>query len=347
MTTAATCNSFICIFCYKSLEKPNERNLVEGRGIFKAVTEINDLPFVIVLSSSPYICKHCLNLLKKRNALRSKLRELDSDLEKQYLFVTESRRRPSNFEITSSAPPLKIRLVTFPNGGDADGDGSTFQQMRSGEEEATTSAERLSVDEPCKPSSSETKVSVEVAWPSQTRRRELGPALQSLGKMLLRGTFQQIASAAWKCKDLRPHLVAEVLKTLNDECTSLCTRKSPSLLRQTKRDDIVKFSFIDFNSELERKCPLFHAALKTACLKRSTTEKAETMEMKKKWLQPLCMAAAICAKTRSSHMTALQLIISIILQHCSLTVSTAGLMQHFCNNTMVSCVNSLILFSRN
>ena len=69
--------------------------------------------------------------------------------------------------------------------------------------------------------------------------------------------------------------------------------------------DIVKFSFVDLNSELERKCPLFHATLLTACLKKATVckkdeaEKAERLEASSKWLQPLCMAAAVRAKRRS------------------------------------------------
>ena len=108
MNPAAACSPFmVCILCNKSLGKPNDRNLVEGKGIFKAVTEINDLPFV-VLPSSPYICKHCLNFLKKRNALRSKLKELDSNLQKQYSLIQGSRQRPAGHGIAPSAPPLKF-----------------------------------------------------------------------------------------------------------------------------------------------------------------------------------------------------------------------------------------------
>ena len=52
MNPAAACNPFmVCNLCNKSLEKPNDGNLVEGKGIFKAVTEINDLPFVVLSSS--------------------------------------------------------------------------------------------------------------------------------------------------------------------------------------------------------------------------------------------------------------------------------------------------------
>ena len=36
-----------------------------------------------------------------------------------------------------------------------------------------------------------------VSWPSQTRRRNLIGELQPLGKALVRGTFSQIANAAY------------------------------------------------------------------------------------------------------------------------------------------------------
>ena len=44
---------------------------------------------------------------------------------------------------------------------------------------------------------SSTMVTVKLQWPSQTRERHLPEDLQSLGKMLVRGTYKQIARAAW------------------------------------------------------------------------------------------------------------------------------------------------------
>ena len=41
-------------------------------------------------------------------------------------------------------------------------------------------------------------VCVKVKWPSQDRERKLPEDLTSLGKMLLRGTYKQIAAVVWK-----------------------------------------------------------------------------------------------------------------------------------------------------
>ena len=54
--------------------------------------------------------------------------------------------------------------------------------------------------------------------------------------------------------------------------------------------------------------------LKTAS--RKTPEKKQDLF----WLPALSMAAAICLKNRSSRLPVVQLLVSIILQHCGLTV---------------------------
>ena len=40
-------------------------------------------------------------------------------------------------------------------------------------------------------------VSIKVTWPSKDAERKLPEDLESLGKMLARGTYKQIANAAW------------------------------------------------------------------------------------------------------------------------------------------------------
>jgi hypothetical protein len=46
--------------------------------------------------------------------------------------------------------------------------------------------------------SEDTVVSIRVQWKSQTRNKILPADLYSLGKMMCRGTYAQIARAAWK-----------------------------------------------------------------------------------------------------------------------------------------------------
>ena len=79
----STASGLSCIFCFESLEKQNDRNLVDERGVFIVLHEPNDLPFV-VRQESRYICKQGLELLKRRNSQRKKLEDFDETLFMKY-----------------------------------------------------------------------------------------------------------------------------------------------------------------------------------------------------------------------------------------------------------------------
>ena len=50
-------------------------------------------------------------------------------------------------------------------------------------------------------------VSVKVKWPSKPdKERKLPESLESLGKMLVRGTYKQIANTAWKNDAIRQEM---------------------------------------------------------------------------------------------------------------------------------------------
>lgn len=67
-----------------------------------------------------------------------------------------------------------------------------------------------------------TKVSVEVTWKSQTKND-----LTSLGTMLCQGTYQQIANAVWRNKNLQKNIVKIFLKQIIKECDGLYSSKYP------------------------------------------------------------------------------------------------------------------------
>ena len=55
---------------------------------------------------------------------------------------------------------------------------------------------------------SECAVSVQIEWETKTKRKILTEdIISSLGKMLCRGTYKQIARAAWRCKPLQKHFL--------------------------------------------------------------------------------------------------------------------------------------------
>ena len=158
-----------------------------------------------------------------------------------------------------------------------------------------------------------TPVFVRAEWDSGPREKELPEYLSFSSKMLVRGTLKQIASAAWRCSELRPFIMKEFFKTIHKECANLCSKKEPSMLRKTSKSDILEFKFETLGEELSQRVPLLYGVLRTASLKKLSDDMH--------WLPSACMAAAICLKNRSVEMTSVQLLVPIILKHSGLTVS--------------------------
>ena len=415
-------SELICILCFESLVRPCDRNFVDGRGAFKVLDELNDLPFVVRIDFK-HICKHCLGMLKKRNALKKSVEQLDEKLLTDYkvlcakrglavktrgqvkrslpfedaarnnegltpaataVSVTPQAPQQSNLNLNkstlstgSSSTRLLIQslfqsptlpLLTSPRAWTVGSTGygfkppnievtptntvfssvstsstsrpvpvmntssikqsivigSTTSAMTRHEVTKSVSTQTRNMQESAKKQEKTTPrydekgrkitdVFVRAEWGSGPREKKLPECLSSLGKMLVRGTYKQIASAAWKCGEVRTYLIKEVLKSIHTECANMCSRKDPSLLRKTSKSEILEFSFKSLGEELNRRAPLFYGILRTASLKNLSGDKS--------WLPPVGMAAAVCLKNRSAQMTTVQLLVSIILQHSGLTVS--------------------------
>ena len=165
------------------------------------------------------------------------------------------------------------------------------------------------------PAKAETIVTVEVQWESKTRCRILPADLCSLGKMLCRGTYTQIARAAWRNDKLKEQLVLLFLKEIYKECTGMCSSRRPSMLRKTAKEDILKFSLTALEEELKARMPLFRSVLLAASVRRNKEKSSDHF-----WMPAVCMASAICLKNRSVYMTAIQLLNTIFIQHSGLMV---------------------------
>ena len=165
------------------------------------------------------------------------------------------------------------------------------------------------------PDTQPTIVSVTVQWRSRTSSRILPHDLQSLGKMLCRGTYLQVARAAWRCAKVREHIILLFLKEIYRECAAMCSRKSPSILRKTSKEDIVNFSLTKLDNELRERTHLLRSVLMAASIRKSSLERSNLY-----WMPAVCMASSICLKNRSPHMTVVQLLNTIFIQHSGLMV---------------------------
>ena len=162
--------------------------------------------------SSPYLCKYCLTILKKRHSVCLKLKDIDAELKNRYNGVSLLQVKSNYLE----EPAVKIRLV-----------GSSFCSTPLSKKHAFTQTNKCNFIFKGSNKNQENlpfqqkanalnypKVSVEVEWQIETRRRELCPSLNPLGKMLLRGTFKQVTVAAWRCDQISPYMITQALNLL-------------------------------------------------------------------------------------------------------------------------------------
>ena len=75
------CGMSSCVLCSNAIVNNCDKNLVDGRKgtAFKVRAEILTLDYRVPINS-PYICRSCLALLKKRRALVTSLEEVNSKL---------------------------------------------------------------------------------------------------------------------------------------------------------------------------------------------------------------------------------------------------------------------------
>ena len=96
----APCN--LCILCFRVIDLTHERYLISGKSKFNIKEAIHELPFK-VCDSSPYICRHCLDKLRKRVNLITQERNITEEL--CSLFQKGKSKRDNEF--TADEPPTK------------------------------------------------------------------------------------------------------------------------------------------------------------------------------------------------------------------------------------------------
>ena len=305
-----------CVFCFRRIINHNERYLVHGKGKFSVYPELLRLPFDIKITSS-FICKECVSKLKKRKNLISQLEILDCALEKLYLGYRMDPKRPASDDNEAFLTPKKLRSE----------DTEAVQVVQtSTPKSAASSSSKLWPLSPVAPSGTESSqgknkvtetvakkvdVSVRVHWPSKEAERKLPQDLESLGKMLVRGTYRQIAHAAWKNSSVRKEITELMRKDIETEASHLCSKKEPSILRKTDKESMLFFTMEKASEEIKERAPLFYSLLSAACINSKSRAKQECTTH----FGAVAMAAAVCLRNRSKYMIAAQLLLTIFLYH--------------------------------
>ena len=216
-----------CILCFRVIKLKHERYLIIGKSKFNIKEAIQQLPFEL-LDSSPYICRQCLDKLRKRESLISQEKNIVAELSSLF----QKGKLTRGQEGTAVEPPAKRASLTnavrptTPPAPEKTVDTPTYLEFCANFPNSAQPVVQAHSTPVKEPRPVKTYVNVKVAWPSKTVEKSLHPDLESLGKMLVRGTFKQIANAAWRSKHIRKHLTVFMLQEIDKECSNLCSRKT-------------------------------------------------------------------------------------------------------------------------
>ena len=153
-------------------------------------------------------------------------------------------------------------------------------------------------------------VKLSVQYESKTVNKILPKEYEALGKALAHGPAQRITKAIFKCIDLKKLVVEKVLRLVGCEASHLCSTKTPSLLRQTGKADMVNFSFESLCEEWKTKAPIFYAFLMTVANSKDAT-----------WLPSVAVAGATLLKQRNTRMNAVAATLGIMMKTRSIEVT--------------------------
>ncbi len=241
-----------------------------------------------------------VDLLKKRKKLKEGLAEVNKKILSKYSKIESAVGVVGLLEPTSSERPSKIRRTLLLEENE-----ELFSPISCSTPHHASKRSRVKSHSPsndhdkCK-RKVELSVVISVDWASGMKTRALGSDLIPLGKSLIKGTYKQIAVAAWKGPGFRRGIVEVIKREINKECCSVCSREKPSILRKTSKEDMLDFSWKSLGNELEEKAPILQAILKSASRPLINEAKAENENQNEtKWLPATCMAAAVLFKNRS------------------------------------------------
>ena len=136
--------------------------------------------------------------------------------------------------------------------------------------------------------------------------RILPPNLRRIGLSLLNSTSLVNAVLA---DSILKELLAAVVNELMSECDDLCGKMKVSILRKSKADDLLQFSWEELQSEWKEEAPTLYRILTAVATPRLAAELSEDK------LPSVCVAGSILLRSRNLHMSALQHLIGLILFH--------------------------------
>lgn len=291
----------VCIKCYKSLVKYQKAE----EHVKEIKTELKS-----AYSSSGRRVKR---LLRTEN-INELTAGSGTSVKKHLSFVslTEFPTTCSSSNLTPSSsalPRLTISPIGKPQG--CLFDNGTFSLVRSAfAAPFVTSSPKIKQTNQQK---NETKTKVVVEYPSKTVNKTLSGEMEPIVKALAHGPPSRIAKTVLKCKTLRTEIISQVLRVVASEMNELCSKKNPSILRKTSKDDLINFDMKNLCDEWKERAPVFYSFLLTCSSSKNTSSTAN-------WFPSIAIAGSVLLKQRNSHMNASASVLGILIKTGSMEV---------------------------
>ena len=126
-----------------------------------------------------------------------------------------------------------------------------------------------------------------------------------------------------------------MLSKLGDEVSMLCSRKKPSLLRKTNKEDLVNFKLESLGEEWKTRVLLFHSFLMAASVKKEKVKSSS-------WIPSMSLAGLILLKQRNGAMNATASVKAILMKAGAKEVCLLFI-QIVCLHLAITLPNGLIL----
>lgn len=126
-------------------------------------------------------------------------------------------------------------------------------------------------------------------------------------KYLALGLFNTACKTVMYTPELSKSMKELVIKEIDNELEELCKKKTNSVLRQTKPEELLKFKIEKLTQEIEQKPPLLNQTLQSICGSKRASSKVD-----------LCVKATIAASIlheRCPDMSAMAYRTGLVLCH--------------------------------
>lgn len=151
-----------------------------------------------------------------------------------------------------------------------------------------------------------------VNYPKRSRLFPLNDSLKKLGKSLGRRNHASVANQAVKHSKIRKNVIERLGRLMASEMRSSCSIKNSSLLRNTTRNDMQAFKWVNVVKELKSTAPVT-VSLLNECCKKMGRDRSRLSAFTLNSSMIIGLICAVLLRARNQNMNLIQKMISLVL----------------------------------